>query len=110
MGRTALRPPRAVEQALLDWGNAIRTARARRGWRRSDFAAKTGLSESTLQSVERGAPGVGVGAYVSAMWALGLLHLLAPLSDSNADVTGLLLDGQRGQARVRRPEILDDDF
>ncbi len=111
MGRAALKPPRAVEDALSAWGRAIRIARVRRGWRRPDLAVKTGVSESTLQAVEQGAPGVGVGAYVSAMWALGLLHLVEPVTDSTADESGLLLEAQRRTTRVRLPpRAFDDDF
>ena len=110
MGRCAIQPPRAVEDMLTAWGSAIRTARIRRGWRRPDFAAKTGLSASTLQAVERGAPGVGVGAFLNAMWALGLLNQIAPLTDPSSDQTGVLLEAQRRRVRVRLPVKIDDDF
>lgn len=110
MGRTELRPPRAVADALVDWGTAIRTARIRREWRLPDLAAKAGVSASTLKSVERGAPGVGAGAYLSAMWALGLLGLAAPLTDPASDEAGVLLEAQRRKTRVRTPRDLDDDF
>ncbi len=110
MGRTALQPPRAVAESLADWGKAIRTARIRRQWRLADLASKAGVSESTMQSVEHGAPGVGAAAYVSAMWALGLLGLVAPLLDESADAAGVLLEGKRRNTRVRAPRDLDDDF
>ena len=110
MGRSAIQPPRAVEEMLTAWGSAIRTARIRRGWRRPDFAAKTGLSASTMQAVERGAPGVGVGAFLSAMWALGLLNQVTPLTNPASDQTGVLLEAQRKKERVRLPDNIDDDF
>jgi transcriptional regulator with XRE-family HTH domain len=110
MGRSVLQPPRAAADTLTAWGRAIRTARIRRGWRRPDLAAKTGVSESTMQAVERGAPGVGAGAYLSAMWAMGLLGLAAPMTDPSADETGVLLEAQRRNARVHQPRALDDDF
>jgi transcriptional regulator with XRE-family HTH domain len=110
MGRASIQPPRAASDALQAWGRAIRTARIRRGWRRPDLAAKTGVSESTLQAVESGAAGVGAGAYVSAMWALGLLGLAEPMFDPALDETGVLLDAQRRNTRVRLPRDLDDDF
>ena len=111
MGRSALQPPRAVADTLSAWGQSIRTARVRRGWRQPDLAAKAGVSESTLHAVERGAAGVGVGAYLSAMWALGLLHLAAPLTDPTADEAGSVLEAQRRKTRVRLPHAtLDDDF
>lgn len=110
MGRSAIRPPRAVADALIAWGSAIRTARTRRAWRRSDLATKSGVSESTLRAVERGAPGVGTAAYLSAMWALGLLSNVAPLTDPNSDATGLLLEAQRRNTRVRLTDAADDDF
>ena len=110
MGRSALQPPRAVADVLGAWGNAIRTARIRRRWRIADFATKSGVSESTLQSLERGHPGVGVGAYLSAMWALGMLDHAATLTDTTADTTGLVLDAQRQPLRARAPRARDDDF
>jgi len=110
MGRSALQPPRAVEDVLSAWGRAIRTARIRREWRRPDLAVKAGVSTSTLQAVERGAAGVGVGAYLSAMWALGLLDLAAPLTDPTTDETGMLLEAERRNTRVRPARVLDDDF
>jgi ribosome-binding protein aMBF1 (putative translation factor) len=110
MGRTALSPPRAVDNVLKAWGAAIRTARVRRGWRRPDLATKSGISPSTLQSVELGTPGVGVAAYLSAMWALGLLEQLAPVTDTGADASGILLEAQQRKERVRLPKAPDDDF
>ena len=110
MGRSAILPPRAVKDSLTAWGAAIRTARTRRGWRRSDLATKSGVSASTLQAVERGAPGVGAAAYLTAMWALGLLSRMAPLTDSNSDETGLLMEAQRRKTRVRLMGAADDDF
>jgi DNA-binding XRE family transcriptional regulator len=110
MGRSALQPPRAVNEALLQWGKAIRTARIRREWRVPDLATKAGISESTLRSVERGAPGAGAGAYLSVIWALGLLNLAAPMSDPTADLTGMMLEAQRQKTRVRTSSYLDDDF
>lgn len=110
MGRTALQPSRAVADALVAWGDAIRTARIRRDWRMPDLATKAGVSESTLQSVEHGAPGVGAGAYLSAMWALGLLRLTEGMMDPTADAAGALLEGQRRKTRVRTARDLDDNF
>jgi transcriptional regulator with XRE-family HTH domain len=110
MGRSALQPPRAVADALADWGNAIRIARTRRAWRVADLATKAGISASTLQAVERGMPGAGAGAYVSAMWALGLLGLIQRAADPAADAAGVLLEAQRRKTRVRPPAHLDDDF
>lgn len=110
MGRAAIQPPRAVVDALAAWGNAIRTARIRRAWRVADLATKAGISESTLQAVERGMPGAGAGAYVSAMWAMGLLGLIQSVADPAADAAGVLLEAQRRKTRVRPATDLDDDF
>lgn len=63
-----------------------------------------------MQSVERDSAGVSVGAYLSAMWALGILGLASALTDPSADATGVLLDAKRQVVRVRRPRALDDDF
>ena len=110
MGRSAFQPLRAVVDLLGAWGNAIRTARIRRRWRLVDLATKSNVSESTLQSLEQGHAGVGVGAYLSAMWGLGMLDHAAPLTDTTADTTGLVLDAQRQPLRARAPRARDDDF
>jgi transcriptional regulator with XRE-family HTH domain len=110
MGRAALQPPRAVADALTEWGDAIRTARLRRNWRVADLAAKAGISDSTVQAVERGVPGAGAGAYVSAMWALGLLSLLDSALDPSADAAGVLVEAQRRRTRARPATDLDDNF
>jgi len=47
---------------------------------RSTFAQRAGVSGSTMEAIERGELSTGIGAYVRALWALGLdgeLNLLA---------------------------------
>ena len=51
-----------------------------------------------------------LGAYVSAMWALGLLGLVQNVADPAADAAGVLLEAQRRKTRVRPATDLDDDF
>jgi len=64
----------------------------------------------TLQSLEKGHPGVSLGVYVTVLWALGLEDLLAPLTDSMGDPVGIALSTARLGTRVRPKREMDDDF
>jgi len=101
--------PAAAEDALRQLGRNIATARLRRRWRQVDLAAKAGITRVTVIAVERGRPGTGIGAYVAALWALGLHHDVARLAAPDRDVEGATLEAARLGARAR-PALLDDDF
>ncbi len=64
----------------------------------------------TLQSLEKGHPGVSLGVYITVLWALGLEDLLAPLTDSTGDRVGVALSAALLGTRVRPKRELDDDF
>jgi hypothetical protein len=40
-----------------------------------------GISDATLRRMERGDPGVGAGTYLTALWVLGILDVVAPRLD-----------------------------
>jgi len=53
---------------------------------------------------------VGIGAYVAALWALGLHHEIAELASLERDLEGQTLAAARRGVRVRLSTGLDDKF
>jgi transcriptional regulator with XRE-family HTH domain len=103
-------PPYAVERALKALGTNLRTARVRRKLTLENLAQRVGVSRRILSDVERGKPSTGIGIYVAALWALGLLDHLSPVADPTKDAEGLALTLARQRSRVRKTEVLDNDF
>jgi transcriptional regulator with XRE-family HTH domain len=103
-------PPFAVEQALKKLGSNLRTARLRRKLTLEDLAQKIGVSRRILGDAERGKPSTGIAVYVAALWALDLLDHLTPVADPARDSEGMALSLARERTKVRKTEVLDDDF
>ncbi len=58
-------------------------------------------SRQTLQRIEKGDPGVGMGIYAAVMHALGLLDRLAIVADPTLDEVGLARMDDSLPQRVR---------
>jgi len=89
------------------WGRCIRTQRLRQRITVADLSGRLGISKTTLLRLERGDPGAGAGAYVTALLALGIADLAVPAVPSalwQADV------GQRVKLRQHEKEGADDYF
>ena len=56
----------------------------------------------TLHKVEKGEPGVSVGAYSTVLFVLGMVERLADLADPRNDAVGLALEEERLPQRIRR--------
>jgi transcriptional regulator with XRE-family HTH domain len=62
-----------IAKAALDrLGDRLRLARQRRGLTAAMVAERAGLTPFTLRRVERGEPGVTIGAYIAVIHVLGL--------------------------------------
>lgn len=72
MARTSHPPLPALRQILREAGENIRLARLRRGFSATLVSERSGLSRPTLRAIERGEPGVTIGAYASVLNTLGL--------------------------------------
>lgn len=70
--------PTLVRERLQTWGRSIHTQRMRQRITAADLCARMQISEATLRRLERGDPGAGVGAYLSALLILGVMHEAAP--------------------------------
>ena len=96
-------PPPSVQRALRSLGRDIRIARKKRRMPMADFAARMGVAQGTLARLEKGEPGVSVGALAMALLALGELRRLDELIDVSKDDTGLMLDVDSLPQRIRTP-------
>jgi len=96
----------SVRRALRELGRDIRIARKKRRMPVADFAVRMGVSQGTLLRLEKGDPGVAIGAVAMALLALGELHRLGTIIDISTDDTGLMLDVGSLPQRIRRPKPL----
>lgn len=71
--------PTLVQERLRIWGGCIRTQRLRQRITVVDLSARLGVSKTTLLRLERGDPGAGAGAYLTALLALGVVDRAAPI-------------------------------
>ncbi|MDN8616424.1 helix-turn-helix domain-containing protein [Variovorax ginsengisoli] len=102
--------PGAVADRVSQLGQRIRSARTRRKLRREDLAQRAGVSRSTLEAIERGELTTGIGAYVRALWAMGLDQELDLIADPGLDRDGLALELSAVTKRVRVQSKVDNDF
>jgi hypothetical protein len=66
------------------------------------MAERASISRMTLHKLERGEPGVSMGAYATVLFILGMADRLADLADARNDVVGLTLEEERLPQRIRR--------
>lgn len=67
----------------------------------SVLAERAFTSRATLQRIEEGDAGVGIGIYAAVLQALGLLEELASVADVSRDATGQSLAAAALPARAR---------
>ena len=98
----AFLPPQAL-QAMQALGADLALARKRRKQSLREWAARMGVSVRTLQRMEQGDPGVGMGIYAMAVWLLGRSQALVQVALPELDMAALDQDiakaKQRGQAK-----------
>ena len=71
--------PTLVQERLAIWGRCIRTQRLRQRITVADLSTRLGVSRTTLLRLERGDPGAGAGAYLTALLVLGLADRAVPV-------------------------------
>jgi transcriptional regulator with XRE-family HTH domain len=72
MGRNAITLLPSLQRRLGDLGENIRLARLRRNLTATQVSERAGISRPTLRAIERGDPGVALGAYANVLLSLGL--------------------------------------
>lgn len=95
-------PPLAVRRALRKLGGDLRDARKRRGLTAEIVAERAFTTRPTLQKIEAGDGGVGIGIYAAVLNTLGLLDHLGQAADPSMDRVGLELAADALPTRVRR--------
>lgn len=80
MAKTTHPPLPAGARVLDELGENIRLARRRRKLSVLLVAERAGISRPTLRAIERGSPGVTLGAYANVLHCLGLEKDLALLA------------------------------
>ena len=95
--------PIPVTRALRKLGHDIRDARRRRRIPVAILAERASISRMTLNKVEKGDPGVSLGAYATVLFVLGLLDRLSDLADPKNDAAGLEFEEEHLPERIRLP-------
>lgn len=102
--------PLPVENILKDLGRSIQIARKRRRLSESKLAALAYTSRATIQRLEAGDPGVGIGIIAAALWVLQLHEDLARVASPEHDVHGIMLDRGRYPKRIRETKAEADKY
>ncbi len=95
--------PMPVKRALQKLGRDLCDARKRRRIPMALAAERAGISRTTLDKVEKGDSGVGVGAYVRVLFILGMIEKFAELADPKFDALGIHLEAEQLPKRIRLP-------
>ena len=96
--------PTLVQDRLTTWGKCIAAQRRRQRITAVDLSARMGISRVTLVRLEKGDPGAGIGAYMTAFLVLGIFDQAAP------SLPAELWQGDYGQrVKMNRQEKGADD-
>ena len=93
--------PLPVVNTLLKLGEDMYDARRRRRITMALMAERAGINVITLSKIEKGNPGVSIGAYASVLFVLGMIDRLHDIADASHDLTGQMLVNERLPKRVR---------
>lgn len=95
--------PVPVIRALRKLGHDIRDARRRRRIPVALMAERAPISRTTLNKVEKGDPGVSLGAFATVLFALGMVDRLAEIAAPRRDAVGRELEEEHLPQRIRLP-------
>lgn len=111
---TAKRTDRSLPPELAalcaELGRNVQIARKRRGLSELRLARLAHTSRRTIQRIESGEPGVGLGILASVLWALQLEGDLRLVADPDRDEQGKFLAETRLPQRVREARDTRYDF
>ncbi|KAF3999425.1 helix-turn-helix domain-containing protein [Glaciimonas immobilis] len=96
--------PTLVHERLITWGRCVHTQRLRQRITAADLCGRMSISEATLRRLEKGDPGTGAGAYLTALLILGVAdEATPPLTPS------LWADIPQHRVKLSRLERRSDD-
>ncbi len=98
------------EAALARLGARLQLARKQRRLRQKDLAERIGRSRATVVEIEKGSAKVEIGAYVSALSALGLLDAFELIADPAFDRDAQALTFSVLDKRIRPKKSINNDF
>jgi transcriptional regulator with XRE-family HTH domain len=96
-----------AEDAARHLASLVRQARLARQWTLAELAERARIGTATLKRIEKGAPSVSLGVWLSTFECLGLLPLLNKLDDP---VAAALLNETRAKRARRKVAAADLDF
>ncbi len=102
--------PTEVTERIKELASRVRLARTRRGMSIAEVAAKAGIDRNTLNALELGKHGVGIGAYVTVLWALGLDKTRDGGAHPDDDTHGKTLESSRRPVRVRKSQKSKNEY
>lgn len=99
--RAILQMPPATAAAIEKLGADLAVARLRRKESLKTWAQRMGVSVPTLQRLEAGDPGVGIGLVATALWLIQRDGALAQLAAPELDQGAIEMDIRQAQALGR---------
>lgn len=97
----------SLQKLLASLGENIRLARLRRRFSATIVAERAGITRNTLRAIERGDPGVMIGAYTKVLFCLGLEKELGLLAHD--DELGRRLQDAKLLVKERAPKVRADE-
>lgn len=107
--------PLSVRESLKEMGELIACARKEKRWTQEELAQRIGVNRMTVVRIEKGAPEVATGLFLTAAWLLGLPILTwQAMGEGRSDtVIGDLLTKLKKSLPStvrRRRKAIDNDF
>jgi len=95
------KPSISIRRNLKTLGKDLKNARLRRRLKMTTIAERAGISRETLAKIQKGDPGVSMGAYAMVIFAIGLGTDWMSLADIKNDQMGQMIDEDRIPKRAR---------
>ena len=102
--------PEEVSLILSRLGERISLARKKRKWSQTQLAELSGLSRSTIQSIERGESTCAIGSVFHVLWVIGASNELDLIANPGLDQHSVSIAVSNGRLKTFIPGAVDNDF